>query len=685
MKRKWLWNNKISGVVVVSKESIFKKYIGRIKKSYSSEEFKRLNRLVPFSEFLDVIIENPGLAMLSHERIYNMIISHGTTRKKDDNIDIVTYNFFNEELYGIDDSLVTIVDYFKSSAQRLDTRKRILLLHGPVSGAKSTIVSLIKRGLEEYSMTEEGALYTLLWEKADDSGLYKCEMNESPLNLVPKSDREFFMKEYGIYIEGDLCPKCRKRYKELEDKYEGNVEEIYKHIFAKRILISEQDRIGIGTFQPADPKSQDMAELNGSVNYSKLGKVSDESDPDGWVFNGELNKANRGIMEFIEMLKADERFLYILLTLAQERQIKTPRFPLISADEVIIAHTNESEYKVFVQDPTKEALMDRIIKVDVKYNLRVKDEIRIYEKLLKKEAKESLKHISPNALNVAAMFAILTRLEPPKKMTLEQKMKLYNGESVQGFKEKDLKELKRESKREGLDGISPRAVVNVISNTMIQDEVKCLNSFAVLSNISNSLKKGKFPKINAEERDRYLDLIDMVRKELNEIAKQAVLKAFLASYEPAMETLCSNYLDHVDAYINKEKVKDMITGEELDPDETLMGSIEEKIGNISEARKDQFRASLMASIGTFLRKGEKFSYKSDERLRRAIEKKIFEDNRNNIKLTTFTGAQTDSENLKKLEAIKNRLIDEYGYCHHCAADIMNYIGGLLARGDINFD
>jgi serine protein kinase len=492
-------------------------------------------------------------------------------------------------------------------------------------------------------------------------------------------------EEDAVFIEGELCPQCRKAFKTLEDRYDGDLNKVFKHVKARRILLSEQDRIGIGTFQPADPKSQDMAELNGSIDYSKIGKVGSESDPDGWKFDGELNKANRGCMEFIEMLKADERFLYILLTLSQERQIKTPRFPLVSADEVIIAHTNESEYKRFVTDPTKEALMDRIIKIDIKYNLAVGEEEKIYNKLLSSEARKIEKHIAPYAIRVAAMFGVLSRLDDPKKMTLSQKMKLYNGESVEGFKEKDLKEIKAESQREGLFGISPRAIVNILADTLITEEVKCLNPFAILHNVHQSLTYDRFPKISKDEKERYLDLIDIVRKEYTDIAKGELLKAFLASYEPAMEALCANYLDHVEAFINKEKVKDPITGDDLDADETLMRSIEEKIGGISEARKEQFRASLMASIGSLMRKGEKFSYKTDHRLRKAIEKKIFEDNRNNIKLTTFSSAQTDTENLKKLEIIKNRLIEEYGYCEYCAKDLMNYIGGLLARGDITFD
>jgi len=659
-------------------------FIQSLSAKYNKEIYEKLHETLTFHEYVNRVIENPKMAALSHERVYNMVVSHGIETQNINGSEINVYNFFKKDLYGIEDSIHNLMNYFKSAADRLDTRKRILLLHGPVSGAKSTIVFLLKEGLEEYSRTDEGALYAIEWrDEAGNTSL--CEMHEEPLHLIPATERERFRTEYDVFIEGELCPKCRKQFRDLEARYDGDMNQVYENIHVRRMVISEQDRVGIGTFQPADPKSQDMSELNGSINYAKIGKVGSESDPDGWKFDGELNKANRGIMEFIEMLKADERFLYILLTLSQERQIKTPRFPLISADEVIIAHTNESEYKNFISDPSREALMDRIIKIDVKYNLMVTEEEKIYGKLLRTDAKRLTKHIAPNAIKVAALFGVLTRLEDPKKMTLVQKMKLYNGESIEGFKEKDLREIKMESVSEGMVGISPRAIVNILANTLISEEVACLNPFAILHNIHNSLQLNSFPKVSSDEKERYLDIIDLVRKEFNEIAKGEVLKAFLASYEPAMEALCANYLDHVEAYINHDKVKDPITGEDMDPDETLLRSIEEKIGGITEARKEQFRASLMASIGSLMRKGEKFNYKTDNRLRKAIEKKIFEDNRNNIKLTTFSTAQTDTENLKKLEVIKTRLIDEYGYCQHCSKDLMNYIGGLLARGDITFD
>ncbi len=659
-------------------------FLTTIAQEFNRDNFETLNECISFDDYLNKVIENPKIAALSHERVFNMIMSHGIDEREINGEKIPVYNFFKSSLFGIEDSIHAMMNYFKSAADRLDTRKRILLLHGPVSGAKSTIVTALKRGLEAYSKTSEGAIYALEW-LLDDGKVRRCEMNSDPLLVIPANMRTQLYENYGIYVEGELPPQSRKIFKDLEDKYQGDFGKILKHVRARRIVISEQDRICLGTFQPADPKSQDMAELNGSINYSMIGKVGSESDPDAWKFDGELNKANRGLMEFIEMLKADERFLYILLTLSQERQIKTPRFPLISADEVIIAHTNESEYKDFVSDPSKEALMDRIIKIDVKYNLSVSEEEKIYDKLLSMEAKRITKHIEPYAIQVAAMFGVLTRLEEPKKMTLAQKMKLYDGQNVEGFKEQDIKEVRKDTQREGLHGISPRSMVNIISETLIDEEIPSLNPFAILSNIHTSLQLSRFPKVSVEDKERYLDIIDIVRKEFTDIAKNEVLKAFLASYEPAMEALCANYLDHVEAYINQEKVKDPITGEDMDPDETLLRSIEEKIGGITEARKEQFRASLMASIGSLMRRGEKFSYKTDNRLRRAIEKKIFEDNRNNIKLTTFSSAQTDTENLKKLEAVKNRLIEEYGWSEHGAKDLMNYIGGLLARGDINFD
>jgi serine protein kinase len=196
-------------------------------------------------------------------------------------------------------------------------------------------------------------------------------MHEEPLHLIPEVLRPELEREYGLYIEGDLCPHCRHM---VQHEYENRVEDVKIH----RVVFSEKHRKGIGTFTPSDPKSQDIAELVGGIDLSTIGEVGVESDPRAYRFDGELNIANRGLMEFIEMLKCDEKFLYVLLTLSQEQNIKTGRFSMIYADEVVVSHTNENEYASFVGNRKSEALQDRIILVKVPYNLRVSDEIRIY-------------------------------------------------------------------------------------------------------------------------------------------------------------------------------------------------------------------------------------------------------------------------------------------------------------------
>lgn len=288
-------------------------------------------------------------------------------------------------------------EYFHPAAKRLDVRKRILLLMGPVSGGKSTIVTMLKRGLEEFSRTDEGAVYAIKG----------CPMHEDPLHLIPHHLREDFYNEYGVRIEGSLSPLNTMR---LEKEYAGRIEDV----MVERIFFSEDKRTGIGTFSPSDPKSQDIADLTGSIDFSTIAEYGSESDPRAYRFDGELNKANRGMMEFQEMLKCDEKFLWHLLSLTQEGNFKAGRFALISADELIVAHTNEAEYRSFIANEKNEALHSRIIVMPIPYNLKVSQEERIYNKMIK-ESDMAHVHIAPHALRVAAIFTILTRLKESKK------------------------------------------------------------------------------------------------------------------------------------------------------------------------------------------------------------------------------------------------------------------------------
>src|SRR6266705_414219 len=610
-----------------------------------------------FAQYFEIATKRPEVSRLSHERIYHMIMDAGVETMRSGE---PRYNFFSQEIFGIEKPLQQIVDYFHSAAQRLEVRKRIMLLMGPVGGGKSTIVYLIKRGLEAYTRIEAAGVYSIK----------DCPMHEEPLHLIPNELRPDVEREFGMYIEGDLCPHCRYM---VDNQYKGRIEDVP----VKRIAFSEKYRVGVGTFTPSDPKSQDISELVGGIDLSTIGEVGVESDPRAYRFDGELNIANRGLMVFVEMLKVDEQFLYSLLTLSQEQNIKTGRFALIYADEAILSHTNENEYAAFVANRKSEALQDRIIMIRVPYNLKVSQEERIYDKLLKQSDALRNIHIAPNALKIAAMFAVMTRLEEPKKANIDivKKMKLYDGEDVEGFKSKDVRELQEDTVREGMDGISPRYIINRLSGALVRDNITCINPIAALRAIKDGFEQ--HTGISAEQRDRYLNLVSVARREYDDISKNDVQRAFVYSFEEMAKTLCDNYLDNVEAYCNKEKLKDAITEEEIEPDEKLMRSIEEQIG-VSENGKNTFRQEILIRISSHARKGKPFEYKSHERLKEAIEKKIFSDLKDVVKITTSTKTP-DADQLRRINEVIDRLVSQNGYCTVCANELLTYVGTLLSR------
>lgn len=620
------------------------------------EEENHLKWEGTFAEYLNIIKERKEVAQTSHSRVYHMIKNAGIEEKNGEK----TYKFFGDEIFGLEKSIEKLVEeYFHPAAKRLDVRKRILLLMGPVSGGKSTIVTLLKRGIEAYSKTDEGAVYAIKG----------CPMHEDPLHLIPNHLREDFFKEYGIRIEGSLSPLNTMR---LEKEYDGRIEEV----MIERIFFSEDKRVGIGTFTPSDPKSQDIADLTGSIDFSTIAEYGSESDPRAYRFDGEFNKANRGIMEFQEILKLDEKFLWHLLSLTQEGNFKAGRFALISADELIIAHTNETEYRSFISNKKNEALHSRIIVMPIPYNLKVSEEERIYEKMIR-ESDMSHVHIAPHALKVAAIFSVLTRLVDSKKQGIDlvKKMRMYDGENVEGVNQISVDELRKEFPNEGMEGIDPRYVINRISSAIIRKEVPSINALDVLRAIKDGLDQ--HASISKEDKDKYMNYIAIARREFDEIAKKEVQKAFVYSYEESAKTLLDNYLDNVEAFCNKHKLRDPLTDEEMNPDEKLMRSIEEQIG-ISENAKKAFREEILIRISAYARKGKRFDYQSHDRLQEAIQKKLFADLKDVVKITT-SSAMPDESHLKKINEVVARLIDEYGYNSNSANELLRYVGSLLNR------
>ncbi|MBL8685240.1 MAG: serine protein kinase [Myxococcales bacterium] len=671
------------------------------------EQYRDLHWEGSFEEYLAIVRQRPQVTRNAFQRLYDMILAAGFEEYVDNKKKLVRYNFFRDEangqrdaVYGLDIPLMRLVTVLKAAAEGYGPERRVLLMHGPVGSSKSTIARLLKKGLEEYSRTADGAIYTFDWVALEGTGLipedsdeykrgrYPSPMNEEPLKLIPEEWRGKAVEKLGmssdrykIRIDGDLNPADRYLFQKLMDRYEGHWDLVVnRHVRVRRLLLSEKDRVGIGTFQPKDEKNQDSTELTGDINYRKIAVYGSDSDPRAFNFDGEFNVANRGIVEFVEVLKLDVAFLYDLLGASQEHKIKPKKFAQTDIDEVILGHTNEAEYKKLIANEFMEALRDRTIKIDIPYITKLTEEVKIYEKSFAR-GKVRGKFVAPHTLEVAAMWALLTRLEEPKKhgnLSLIQKMKLYDGKMLPGFTQDTVKELRKEAKREGMDGISPRFVQDMISNALVRYEEPTLNPFMVFNEIERGLKAHSL--ITSDDmRKRYTDLISIVRREYEEIIKNEVQRAISAD-ESEIAKLAANYVDNVRAYTLREKVKNRYTGRDEEPDERLMRSIEDKI-DVAESRKDDFRREIMNFIGALALEGKKFLWNTNDRLRRALELKLFEDKKDTIKFTTVVSNVVDRETQEKIDAVKTRLIRDFGYDEISAQNVLEYVSSIFARGD----
>lgn len=608
-------------------------------------------------DYLNLIIENPSLHMNAHARVLRMIESAGIERGPDG--EVIKYNFFGDEIFGSENSIEELVSYLRAAAAGSEVGRRILLLYGPTSSGKSQMAILLKKGLEKFSKTDEGAIYCL-----SDS-----PMNEDPLIALPHELRGDFYKETGIKIEGELSPIMSVV---LKEKYGSN----FLDLPVKRYFISEKERKSIGTFVPSDKKSQDISELIGSMDLSTIGQYGSESDPRAYKFDGELNIANRGIMEFIEMLKVDQKFLYVLLTLAQEKNIKTSRFPLIYADEFILAHTNESEYRKFLGKEEMEALHDRLIIIKVPYNLKVSDEVKIYEKLISQAEFKNV-HISPHALHCAAMFAVMSRLKESanKNLDIVGKMKLYNGEEIDGFTLNDVPGLSREFGDEGMSGISPRYIINRISSILSERDVKCVTPIDVIRAIRDGFHSNA--KLDTKEIARLENILTKVIDEYSKIAKNEVQKAFFLNFEEEVTNLLLNYLDNASAYLDGSKIENDL-GQMVEPNEKLMRSIEEKI-QVTDSGKKSFRQEISRKMAkSALTNGGVPNYKDHAKLKEALQRQLFEDRQDIIRLTISTRV-TDENALKKLNVVIETLSSKYGYTADSANKLLKYVSSIMAR------
>ncbi|MBO8158117.1 PrkA family serine protein kinase [Thermosyntropha sp.] len=616
-----------------------------------------------FLDYLNIVKENKDVAMLAHERMYRLITEPGTevVKTEDDprlrriyGHDIIKrYRFFADDFFGIDKTIMEIVRYFHSAAMRGEESRQVLYLVGPVGSGKSSIMESLKRALEN-----SPPIYAL----------EGCPMREEPLHLLPKHLRPEFERILGVKIEGDLCPICRYR---LINEYKGE----YEKFGVVTVDFSVRSRKGIAVVPPVDPNNQDTSVLIGSVDISKM-DLYPEDDPRVLTLNGAFNAGNRGIVEFIEIFKNDVEYLHTIITATQEKSIPSPgKGPMIYFDGIILAHSNEAEWNKFKSDNTNEAILDRIVKIEVPYCLELDQEVKIYRKILRQSKFDA--HIAPHTIEVASMFAILSRLNPSNKVDIMTKMRIYNGEEIvqkDAQPRIDIQELREEAGKEGFKGISTRFIMKAIDNALSESPHNCINPIIVMESLIKSVKATDMPDDEKQKLLGYLK--DTIKKEYHRILEKEITRAFIHGYREQAETLFNNYLDHAEAFVNKTKLKDKNTGEELEPDEKFMESIEAQIGLTGNAAKG-FRHDVTSYMFSLLRNKKKIDYESYEPLREAIEKKLTASVREISRVITSARVR-DEEQKRKYDAMVEEM-KRNGYCDHCCNVVLKYAANNLWR------
>ena len=615
------------------------------------------------SDYLAIIEKDSGVAKLAHKRLFDTIVGHGVnkmdpteerTNKLFSGEEVRVYDYFQKKFFGMERALAKIMRFLRSASLKGEESRQVLLLLGPVGAGKSALMEHIKTALEDCE-----PMYHIK----------DCPIREEPLHLVPRSLRDEFKDIYGINIEGDLCPVCRFK---LMEEYDGD----YTKMPIAQSSFSVRGRRGVGVVPPMDANSQDVTILVGSEDISKLDMYS-EDDPRVLSLNGAFNVGNRGIVEFVEVFKNEIEFLHTMITATQEKAVPSPgKGPMIYFDGVILAHCNEAEWNKFKSENTNEAILDRIVRVNVPYSLEVSQEVKIYEKMLGLSDFDG--HIAPHTLEVAAMFAVLSRLHGSNKVDFLTKMKLYDGQSVieKGqLKKIDINDLRDEARDEGMTGISTRFIMKAIDSALSDSDDNMVTPISIREVL---IKQVKDQIVVEDDRNRYLEFLGKtLHEEYLNILEKEITKAFVSAYEEQAEALFNNYLDHAEAFVNLSTVKDRVTKEEIEPDEKFMASIEEQIGIIGTA-KENFRVDITAYMFSKLRRGEKVDWQSYEPLKEAIESKLTSSVKEISRIVTKSKSRDKKQQGKYNEMVET-LINEYGYTEKSAEEVIKFAANNLWR------
>jgi len=644
-------------MVSKKKSTDFLEIIEKQRSSKKKEKFQGT-----FLEYLGLVQKNPNIAMLSHKRLSDVIESHGITIVTQDNErcqklfdceSFKVYEYFQEEFFGMERVIEKVMRFLKSAALKGEESRQVLLLMGPVGAGKSALTEHIKSSLEGQSYYH----------------LEGDPQRGEPLHLIPRSLRNKFEEMLNVRIEGDLSPVAR--HKLLED-YGG----AYENFKVVESTFSQRARRGVASVPPMDANSQDVSVLIGSEDISKL-DLYPEDDPRVLSLNGAFNVGNRGIVELVEIFKNEIEFLHTIITATQEKRVPSPgKNDMIHFDGVILAHCNESEWNRFQSEHTNEAILDRVVKINVPYILELDQEIKIYEKFLGRS--DFNLHVAPHTLKIASMFSVMSRLKVSQKCDILTKLKIYNGEEVieKGrIKKIDLKDLREETRDEGMSGISTRFIMKSIDNTLTDSDKGMITPNRILDML---IRQVKDQVVNEDDRTRYLELLQkVIREEYLKILENEIAKAFIAAYEEQAQSLFDSYLDHAEGYTTRKSLKDRVTKEDMEPDETFMRSIEEQIGIVGSAR-DGFRSDVTAYMFAKMRRGSTVDYNSYEPLKEAIEGYLISSVKDIARIVTKSKTR-DDEQQKKYSEMVETLVEQYGYNEDSAAEVLTFAANNLWR------
>ena len=598
--------------------------------------------------YLDLCKESPQAYASSAER---MLAAIGDEEVIDTSLDPVQSRIFSnklikryknfQEFYGLEDTIEQIVAHFRHAAQGLEEKKQILYLLGPVGGGKSSVAERLKQ----------------LMERMPFYALEGSPVFESPLGLFdPQEDGGILREDYGIperYLKTIMSPWAAKRLTEFGgDLNQFRVLKCYP---------STLNQVAISKTEPGDENNQDISSLVGKVDIRKLEDHA-QSDTDAYSYSGGLCRANRGLMEFVEMFKAPVKVLHPLLTATQEGNYNsTEAIGAIPFDGVILAHSNESEWETFKNNKTNEAFIDRINIVKVPYCLRYSEERKIYNKLL---ANSSLNKApcAPDTLNLLAQFAVLSRLKEVENSSIYSKLRVYNGESLKDTdpKAKPIQEYRDlAGVNEGMDGLSTRFAFKIMAKVFNYDaEEVAANPVHLFYVLQRELEQQQFPK---QTYERYLSYLkEFITQSYIDFIGKEIQTAYLESYSDYGQNIFDRYVTYADFWIQDQEYRHPDTGDILDRvainDELEKIEKPAGISNPKDFRNEIVNFVLRTRANN---DGNNPSWLSYEKMRAVIEKKMFSNTEDLLPVISFN-AKASTKDQKKHSDFVQRMVDK-GY------------------------